>query len=81
MVDDANITLHIFRITCNYTRYTFGKHAILTEEAVQNLGTGYMEAEYRTYEYTKEKGTEKDKINFWYRQTVLLITFERSLIL
>ena len=65
MVDDANITLHISRITCNYTRYTFGKHDILPEEAVQNLGTGYMEAEYGTYEYEKDKGMEKEHNNFW----------------
>ena len=36
--------------------YALVKHAILPEESVYNLGTGYMEAEYGTYEYEKEKG-------------------------
>ena len=49
MVDDANITLTSLIIICNYLRDAFGKRAILPEESVQNLGTGYMEAEYRTY--------------------------------
>ena len=51
MVDDANVTLTNLRIICNYIRDAFGKRAILSEEEVHNLGTGYMEAEYRTYEY------------------------------
>ena len=56
MVDDANIMLTSFRIICNYIRDSFGKCAILREEAVHNLGTRYMEAGYRTYEYEREKG-------------------------
>ena len=50
MVDDANIMLIILIIICNYIRYAFEKSAILPEEAVHNLETGYMEAEYGTYE-------------------------------
>ena len=53
MVDYANINLTSLRIICNYIRVAFGKKPILPEEAVQNLGTGYMEAEYVTYEYEK----------------------------
>ena len=49
MVDDANITLTSLRIICNYIIYAFEKRAILSEEEVQNLGTGCMEAEYGTY--------------------------------
>ena len=49
MFDDANITLTRLIIICNYIIYSFGKRDILPEESVQNLGTGYMEAEYRTY--------------------------------
>ena len=67
MVDDANITLTSLIIVCNYIRDEFGKHDILPEETVHNLGKGYMEAEYKTYEYDKEKGMKKDHINFWYR--------------
>ena len=52
---------------CNYIRDAFGKYAILPEEAVHDLVTRYMEAEYKTYEYDKEKGMKKDHINFWYR--------------
>ena len=37
-----------------------------------------MEAEYITYEYKKEKVMEKDHINFWYRQSDYLLTFELS---
>ena len=44
VVDDANITLDILRILCNDIRDAFWKRAILPEEAVQDLGTGYMEA-------------------------------------
>ena len=51
MVDDANITLTISIIICNYIRDVLGKRAILPEEAVHNLETGYMETEYGTYEY------------------------------
>ena len=74
MVDYANIMLTRLIIICNHIRYAFGKRDILPEEAVQNLGTGYMEAEYRTYEY--EKDMEKGHINFWYIQAEFLITFE-----
>ena len=56
MVDDANITLTSWRIICNYIIDEFGKRDILPEEAVHNLGTGYMQSEYRTYEYDKDKG-------------------------
>ena len=55
MTDDANIVINILRILYNYIRDTFGKRDILPEEAVQNLGTCYMEAEHGTYEYEKEK--------------------------
>ena len=51
MVDDANITLASLIIICNCIRDSFGKHDILPEEGVQNLGTKYMEAEYVIYEY------------------------------
>ena len=44
-------------IICNDIRYEFGKCDILPEEAVHNLGTGYMGVEYGTYEYYKEKST------------------------
>ena len=37
-----------------------------------------METEYRTYEYKKQKGMEKQHINFWYRQTDCLLTLELS---
>ena len=50
MVDDNNITLTSLRIIFNYIRDAFGKCAIFPEEAVHNLGTGYTEAEYGTYE-------------------------------
>ena len=42
IVDDSNIMLNILRIIFNYIRDAFGKHAILPEESVYNLGTGYM---------------------------------------
>ena len=74
MVDDANITLNSWRIICNYIRDAFGKRAILPEEEVHNSGTGYMEEEYVTYEYDKDKGTENKHINFWYRQDECLLT-------
>ena len=74
MVDDANITLTRLRIICYYIRDAFGKRAILPEEEVHNLVTGYMKAEYRTYEYEKEKGMEKEHIKFWYRQAHCVIT-------
>ena len=51
VVDDANITLTSLRIICNYIIDAFGKCDILPEEALHNLGRGYMEAEYGTYEY------------------------------
>ena len=53
VVDDANTTLNSLRIICNYKRYAFGKRSILPEEAMHNLGKGYMEEEYGTYEYEK----------------------------
>ena len=53
MVEYFNTTLTILRIIFGNIRYEFGKRAILSEESVQNLVTGYMEAEYRTYEYEK----------------------------
>ena len=40
---------------------------------MHNLGTGYMEAEYGTYEDEKEKGMEKEQINLLYRQAGCLI--------
>ena len=67
MVDDANIHPTILRIICNYIRDEFGKHSILSEYAVHDLGIGYMEDEYVTYEYDKEKGMINYCINFWYR--------------
>ena len=45
MVDDANMMLTSLRIIFNYIIDTFGKNDILYEEAVHNLGTGYMVAE------------------------------------
>ena len=51
MFDYANITLTNLRIIFSNIRYEFVKRAILSEEAVQNLVTGYMETEYGTYEY------------------------------
>ena len=44
MVNDANIMLTGLVIIWNYIRDSFGKRAILPEEAVHNLGTGYMES-------------------------------------
>ena len=37
-----------------------------------------MEAEYRTYEYDKEKGIEKEHINIWYRKDEFILAFEIS---
>ena len=74
MVDDDNIMLTSLIIICNHIRDAFGKCAVLPEEAVHTLGTGYMEAEYRTYEYEKGKGMGKYHIYFWYRQTDCLLT-------
>ena len=74
MVDDANMMLTSLRIICNYIRYAFGKRDILSEEAVHNLGTGYMVAEYGTYKYEMEKEMEKEHINFWYIQSDCLLT-------
>ena len=74
MFDDANIKLTSLRIICNYIRGAFGKRAILPEEAVHNLRTGYMEEKYGAYEYDKEKVMEKDHINFWYIQADCLLT-------
>ena len=56
MVDDANITLIIWINIYNYIRYAFGKRDILPEEAVHNLGRCYIQSEYGTYEYDKDKG-------------------------
>ena len=53
MVDYFNIIPTILKIICYYIKDTFGKLAILPEEAVQNLGTRYMEADYGMYEYEK----------------------------
>ena len=53
MVDDANITLTSLIIIYNYIRDAFRKRDILPEEAVHNLGTGYIKAYYGTYEYDK----------------------------
>ena len=50
MVDDAKINLTSLRIIRNYIRDAFGKRAILPE-SLHNLVTGYMEAEYGTYEH------------------------------
>ena len=44
MVDDSNIKITSSIKICNYMRDAFGKHDILPEIAVHNLGTGYMEA-------------------------------------
>ena len=74
MVGDANIMLTRLRIICNYIIYAFGKRDISPQEAVHNLGRGYMEAEYGTYEYDKEKGMETYHIKFWYRQADFLLT-------
>ena len=41
---------------------------------MHNLGKGYMEAEYGTYEYEKEKGMEKEHIHFWYMQADFRLT-------
>ena len=54
MVEDSNIFLTCLRIICNYRRYAFGRRVTLSEEEVHNLGTGYMVAEYGTYEYERE---------------------------
>ena len=53
MVDYASINLTSLRMIFNYIIDASGKRAILLEESVQNLGTGYMGAEYGTYEYEK----------------------------
>ena len=74
MVEDANIILTCLSIICNNRRYAFEKRDILPEEEVHNLGTGYMVAEYGTYEYEIEKGTENNNINFWYIQAECLLT-------
>ena len=76
MVDDDNITLTSLRIICNHIRDAFLKCAVLPEEAVHNLGTGYMETEYRTYKYEKGKGMGmgKQHIYFCYIQTDCLLT-------
>ena len=56
MVDYSDITLNRWRIIYNYIRDAFGKRDILPEEAVHNLATGYMQSEYRTYEYDIDNG-------------------------
>ena len=66
----------ILRIVYNYVRYAYGKCAILSEEAVQHLGTWYMKADYGTYEYEKEKDMGQEHINLWCRQDDYLLTFE-----
>ena len=40
-----------------------------------------MEAQYRKDEYEKEKGMEKDRIKFWYKQADRILTFEISRII
>ena len=74
MVDDANMMLTSLRIICNYKIDTFGKRDILPEEAVHNLGKGYMVVEYGTYKYEIEKRTENENINFWYKQADCSLT-------
>ena len=74
MVDDANIILTSLIMIWNYIRDAFGKRAILPEKSVHNLGTGYTEVEYVTYEYEKEKGMENEHIKFWYRQADCILT-------
>ena len=59
MVDDDDRMLTSLSIICNYIRDALWKRDILPEEAVHNLGTGYMEVKYRTYEYEEEKDIEK----------------------
>ena len=46
MGNHVNIILTRLIIICNYIRYATGKRDILPEEAVHNLVTGYMEADY-----------------------------------
>ena len=46
LFDNYNIYLTSSRIIFNYIIDAFGKRAILPEEVVHNLGTGYMEEEY-----------------------------------
>ena len=74
MVDDANIMLTSLKIICNYIRDSFRKFWCLPKEAVHNLRTGYMKADYGTYAYEKEKSIEKEHINFWYIQSSCLLT-------
>ena len=50
-LDDSKIIIISLRIIWNDIRDTFGKHDILPQEAVHNLGTGYMESECVKYEY------------------------------
>ena len=78
MVYYANIPLSNLRIIYNYIIYAFGKCAILNEDAVNNLGTGYTEAECGTYEHEKDKGVGKEHIDFWCIQTNCLLNFELS---
>ena len=35
-----------------------------------------MEADYRTYEYERDKCMKKGHINFWYRQADFILPFE-----
>ena len=51
MVDDTNITMTRLRMIFNYIRDSFGRRVILPEEAVHNLVTENMEAEYGSYKY------------------------------
>ena len=74
MVDYENITLTSLRIIFNFIRDAFGKQDILPEEAVHNLVTLYMEAEYGTYEYDNKKCMEREHNNFWYRQAEFILT-------
>ena len=42
IVDYSNIMLTSLRIICNNIIYAFGKRAVLPEETVHNLVTGYI---------------------------------------
>ena len=58
-----------------YKIFIWGACYYLPEEAVNNLGTVYMEAEYITYEYEKKKGVVNEPITFCYRQAEFLLAF------
>ena len=73
MVGGAKIMLTSLRIICNYTRYAFGKRNTLLEKEVHKLVTRFIEAEYRLYEYDKEKGVGKQHIKFCYIQVECIL--------